>query len=140
MSQENMEVIKRAGEAFNEGGPEAARRFFAEDAEFHEAPESPSPRVGRGIEEVGRLFGAFEETWAEHRTEIEEIRAVGDDRVLVFSIERKGRDGTHGPRRCCVHAPQGKDHSLADLLGQAAGPRSRRVVGIGWSRPLPALG
>jgi ketosteroid isomerase-like protein len=94
VSQENIEVIRRAAEAFNQGGREAARRFFADDAEFHEAPESPSPRLGRGIEEAEKLFGAFEDTWAEHRTEIEEIRAVGKDRVLVFSVEHfRGRDG-----------------------------------------------
>ncbi len=40
------------------------------------------------------MFGEFEEAWAEHRTEPEEIRAVGADRVLLLSVEHfRGRDG-----------------------------------------------
>jgi ketosteroid isomerase-like protein len=41
-----------------------------------------------------RLFQAFDEAWETHRSDIQEARAVGTDKVLVFSIERfVGRDG-----------------------------------------------
>ena len=40
------------------------------------------------------MFGEFDEAWVEHRSELEEIQAVGDDKVLVLSIEHfRGRDG-----------------------------------------------
>ena len=94
MSRENVEIVERATEAFNEGGIAATRKFFADDAEFHEPPEQPAPRVARGFTEIIELFEKFDEAWAQHRSEPEEVRAVGPDQVLVVSVERfLGRDG-----------------------------------------------
>jgi ketosteroid isomerase-like protein len=95
MSQENVEIIKKAAEVFNAEGPEAAaQRFFADDVEFHDPPESPSPRVARGREEVRKQFNSFNEAWEKHTTHPQEIRAVGTDKVLLVSVERfVGRDG-----------------------------------------------
>jgi ketosteroid isomerase-like protein len=95
MSEENMEVIRKTVEVFNAEGAEAAgRRFFAEDAEFYDPPTSPSPRVARGRDEVREQFNSFNETWEKHRTDPQEIRAVGADKVLVISVEHfTGRDG-----------------------------------------------
>ncbi len=109
MSEENVEIVRRAVEAFNEGGPEAAEELFADEAEFHEPPEQPAPRVARGREEVVKMFGEFEEAWAEHRGEPEEIRAIGADRVLLLSIEHfRGRDGME------VSAPLGSVFTIRE--------------------------
>ena len=90
----NVEIVRRVYEAFNEGGIEAGMGFFAEDLEFHEPPEQPAPRIARGRQETARMFGEFDQAWAEHRTEPEKFQAVGDDKVLVLSIEHfRGRDG-----------------------------------------------
>jgi ketosteroid isomerase-like protein len=48
MSQENAELVRRAYEAWNEGGPEAAKQFWAEDVEFQDPPPLPDARVVRG--------------------------------------------------------------------------------------------
>ena len=94
MAPTNAELIRAVADAFNEGGIEAAARFFADDVEFHEPPEQPAPRTARGRDELVRLFGEFDEAWTEHRSEIEELRELDEDRVLVFSVERfQGRDG-----------------------------------------------
>jgi ketosteroid isomerase-like protein len=38
--------------------------------------------------------GEFDAAWEEHHSELQEIRAVGADRVFLVTIERfKGRDG-----------------------------------------------
>jgi ketosteroid isomerase-like protein len=47
MSQENVELVRRATEAWNEGGPESVKQFVAEDFEFHDPPSLPDPRVVR---------------------------------------------------------------------------------------------
>ena len=95
MSQHNVDVIRRAVEAFNTEGPEAAgARFFADDVEFHDPPDSPSPRVASGRDAVRAQFNAFNEAWERHESEPQEIRAVGADKVLLVSIEHfTGRDG-----------------------------------------------
>jgi ketosteroid isomerase-like protein len=96
MSQENVEIVRRAIEAFNEGGisSEASLGFFHEDAVFEEPPEQPAPRVGRGREAATEMFEQFDAAWEEHRSETEELRALDADRVLMLSIEHfRGRDG-----------------------------------------------
>ena len=96
MLEENVEVIRRAAEVFNERGIAGAvtDELFADDVEFHEPPEQPAPRSARGREQMRQLFGEFDAAWAEHKSEPEEFRALDDERVLVFSVERfLGRDG-----------------------------------------------
>jgi ketosteroid isomerase-like protein len=131
MSQENVDVVARAVEAFNERGLAAGaiREFFADDAEFHEPPEQPGPRVARGIEEIEMLFGEFEEAWAKHQSEPEEIRAVGTDKVLLLSVERfVGRDGIE------LAAPLGSVFTLRDgkiVRWQAFWERQRAIEAAG---------
>ena len=96
MSQENVEIVRRAVELFNESGVTGPglNLLFTEDAEFHEPPEQPAPRIARGREEVRMLMDEFDSAWEEHRSEPKEIRAVGIDKVLLISVEHfKGRDG-----------------------------------------------
>ena len=96
MSEENIEVLRRAAGLFNERGiaGTVTAELFADEVEFHEPPEQPAPRSAYGREEVRQLFGEFDAAWAEHKTEPGEFRALDDERVLVFSVERfKGRDG-----------------------------------------------
>ena len=101
MSDKNVEIARRAVEAFNEGGLEATQEFWADEMEFHEPPEQPAPRVAQGREETAKMFGEFEAAWAEHRSEPEEIRAIDSDRVLVLSIEHfRGRDGMEVSAPC----------------------------------------
>ena len=96
MSQENVEVVRRAVEMFNQRGFDGFRDadLIADDIEFHEPPEQPAPRVAVGRDEVRLLAKQFDDAWEQHRSEPEEIRAVGPDKVLLLSVERfKGRDG-----------------------------------------------
>jgi ketosteroid isomerase-like protein len=109
MSENNVDVVRRAAEAFNEGGLTAVSVFFDEEIVFEEPPEQPAPRVARGVEEVLRVFGEFEEAWAWHRTEPEEIRAINSDQVLLFTVEHyRGRDGVE------VSAPWGAIFTFRD--------------------------
>jgi ketosteroid isomerase-like protein len=96
MSQENVEIVRRAVQAFNERGFDGIgdSDLVTDDFEFHEPPEQPAPRTARGREEVRKLGGEFDAAWAEHHSEPQEIRAVDADRVLLVSVEHfKGRDG-----------------------------------------------
>jgi ketosteroid isomerase-like protein len=131
MSEENVEVIRQANEAFNEGGVPAARRFFAEDVEFHEPPEQPGPRKAKGRDAVEKLFGEFDEAWTEHRSELEEVRSLDDARVLVFSVERfRGRDGME------VAAPAGAIFTLREgkiVRWEAFWDRQRALEAAGLS-------
>jgi len=131
MSQENVELIRQASDAFNKGGVPAARRFFAEDVEFREPPEQPGPRRAKGFEAVAKLFGEFDEAWTEHRSELKEVRSLDDARVLVFSVERfRGRDGME------VSAPAGAIFTVREgkiVLWEAFWDRQRALEAAGLS-------
>ena len=103
MSEENVATIRRAVDAFNEGGlgSDGALRFFDADTTFEEPPEQPAPRVAHGREAAREMFTKFDETWDEHTSELEEIQAVDDERVLLLSIEHfRGRDGIEITQPC----------------------------------------
>ena len=132
MSRENVEIIRSAVEAFNSEGPEAAgRTFFADDVEFHDPPDSPSPRVARGREEVRSQFNSFNETWEQHTTEPQEIRAVGADKVLLVSVEHfTGRDGIE------LDAPSASIFTLRDgrvIRWQTFWDKQRALEAVGLS-------
>jgi uncharacterized protein len=96
MSEENVEIVRRAVQEFNERGFEGIGNtdLVTDDFQFHEPPEQPAPRVARGREEVRRFGREFDAAWESHRSEPQEIRALDDDRVLLLSVEHfKGRDG-----------------------------------------------
>ena len=52
MSEENVEFVRQAYEAWNEDGPESITRFWAEDGELHDPPNLPDRRVVRGRDAV----------------------------------------------------------------------------------------
>ena len=102
MSEENVEIVRRSVEAFNEVGmAESALRFFDPDGVFEEPPEQPAPTVAEGRDAAVEIFRQFEEAWEEHRSEPEEIRVIDEERVLVLSVEHfRGRDGLEITQPC----------------------------------------
>ena len=92
MSEENVEVVRRAIEAFSACGVEGVAEFVHPDVVVEEPPTQPGARTARGTEDAARTLSAFNETWEEHRTETEEIRDLGGDDVLALTFEHlRGR-------------------------------------------------
>ena len=109
MSEENVEIVRSAIAAFNAGGLERAQEFVHPEIEFQEPPTQPAPRTVRGREQTRLTFAAFDEAWEEHRTEVEEIRELGENEVLTFTIEHfRGRDGIE------ISQPAGSIYTLRD--------------------------
>lgn len=102
MSQENVEIICRMHDAFNEEGIESvAAAFLGENVEFREPPEQPGAKVARGREETIEYFSGFDEAWESHVSEVEEVRALDADRVLALSVEHfRGRNGIEVTQPC----------------------------------------
>jgi ketosteroid isomerase-like protein len=132
MSEENVDLIRKAVEAFNSEGPEAAgQKFLSDDVEFHDPPDAPSPRVARGREAVRKQFNAFNETWEQHTTEPQQIRPMGADKVLLVSVEHfTGRDGIK------LEAPSASVFTLRDrkvIRWEAFWDRERALEAAGLS-------
>jgi ketosteroid isomerase-like protein len=91
MSQENVEVVRRGVQAFAEGGLDAMAEFWDPDIEWR-AAEGAIDDVGEmhGPVAVRRYVQDWIDTFDDFSVVVEELRDVGDDRVL--SVQRlKGR-------------------------------------------------
>jgi ketosteroid isomerase-like protein len=87
MSEENVERVQRAWQAFNLGDLDGFLEGAAPDCEFHEDSAFPDAGTYRGLEEIRAYIVQFQEHMAEQRFEVEEIRDLGD-RVLAFMHEQ----------------------------------------------------
>jgi ketosteroid isomerase-like protein len=91
MSQENVEIVRRAFEVFNRDGPEAATAFLDSEIEWHDFPEQPDGSVHLGhegfLEAVEQYAGGFED----FRVLIEEIFDHGDQVIIYGRTIGRGR-------------------------------------------------
>jgi ketosteroid isomerase-like protein len=82
MSQENVEIVRRSFDAWNELDVEALRRFYAEDAVI-QTGLTEFGRTFEGDDPIGHWVAEMRETWAEVHWEIERI-FDGEDVVVSF--------------------------------------------------------
>ena len=83
MSEENVEIVLRQFEHFSEGNLDAWAECW-DRAVVVAPPEGwPEGHVNRGIEEWRRQAERLRDSWNEARVEVDEIRAVGEDRVVT---------------------------------------------------------
>jgi ketosteroid isomerase-like protein len=85
MSQENVEVVRRALQAFADGGLDAMAEFYDPDIVWR-AAEGAVDDVGEmhGPVAVRRYVQDWIETFDDFSVVAEEVRDVGDDRVLAI--------------------------------------------------------
>ena len=94
MSQENVEIVRKANEAFNRGDIEGVLAYYAEDAEFEDLMNAPDlPRVVRGIRGVRQVLMTWVQTFNEFRAEIAEYIDLEHHVVCVSDYYGKSREG-----------------------------------------------
>jgi ketosteroid isomerase-like protein len=118
MSEENVEIVRRAYEAWNQGGAESAKRFWAEDYEFHDPPNFPDRRVVRGRDAV-----------ADHLKD--QTSVLGDLKVTIVDV----RGTAHGAESG-VDVPAEATH----VFEVAAGRLQCARMFLTWEEALEAAG
>ena len=91
MSQENVEIVRRVIQAWNQRDADLAASFMSSDLEW--APAGPAAVEGtvyRGREEASRGFTAVWETWEEFRCQESEVRDLGDSVLWLGRVKMKG--------------------------------------------------
>jgi ketosteroid isomerase-like protein len=90
MSEENVEIVRRANAAFNSGDDAALVECFAADAEIRDlanAPDQASVARGRDAIQEGRIL--WTDPFDEFRAEIEEYTDAGS--AVVCAVRWHGR-------------------------------------------------
>ena len=110
---------------------------------FHDDVEWSMPHPGgeaHGLAEVGAFWRDYEATWTERVLEVEEVRPLDDERVLVFFRETavgraSDRDGRQPGRHLDAARRQGS--ALPGLDRARRRPARRRARGLkGQRRPV----
>jgi ketosteroid isomerase-like protein len=129
MSQENVELVRRVYEAWNEGGPESVKQFAAEDGEFHDPPDLPDPRVVRGREAAAAYLADQVKVLGDMKFTIVDVRARGETVVVRMEFTVHGAESGAD-----VPAELAQVVEIADL-------RVQRVRGfLTWEEALEAAG
>ena len=94
MSQENVETIRKAVAAFIDRDAEAFAECFAEDAELMLPRNALEGGSYKGRDGAARAIADAFDTWADIRIEIERIREIGDQVMVVTRVTNVGKPGT----------------------------------------------
>ena len=92
MSEENVDRLQVAIEAFNQRKGTTFDRLLARDAEIVPVRAAVEKTTYRGAGAGSLYCAAVEETWESLRWEVDEIRGVGELAVAVGHIRGKGRE------------------------------------------------
>jgi ketosteroid isomerase-like protein len=91
MSRENVEIVRRALEAWNQRDGDLALSYLATEIEWEPAsPAAVERSVYRGHDEVSSAAAALWETWEVFRFDETEIRDLGDTILWLGHVHVKG--------------------------------------------------
>jgi ketosteroid isomerase-like protein len=91
MSQENVEIVREAIEAFNRGDFEAALKRMHRDIEWQTLDAFPDAETYHGREEVREFWQTWRDTFRGFRLHLEECVPVGERYVLAtFRVSGEG--------------------------------------------------
>ncbi|HZO27736.1 MAG TPA: nuclear transport factor 2 family protein [Chloroflexota bacterium] len=91
MSQENVEIVRKGIEAWNQHDADLWLSYAAPEIEWMPAgPAAVERAVYRGYDEVAKGFAAVWETWDEFRFEESEVRDLGESVLWLGRVRMKG--------------------------------------------------
>jgi ketosteroid isomerase-like protein len=93
VSQENVEIVREAFEAFQAGELEKRAHLFDPEVELHGTVGGlQEGQMARGLSQIDETFEAEDlEAWEERRLEPEEFIDAGDSVVVLLHEYRRGR-------------------------------------------------
>ena len=94
MSEENVEVVRRAFAAFDEGDYECLVELAGPQIEYDISRTSRESRVVRGPQEVVAVLEDWVDTWDEHQVELSELIDAGNETVVAVMQERGKLEGS----------------------------------------------
>jgi hypothetical protein len=123
MSQENVEVVRRYYAAWNAGGLDAARAFWSDDFEWHDAPEMPDGGVYRGAEAAAAHFRDLNEVLGTMEVHVDRVLPAGDEVFVPLHVHLDAPRGglpLDGPIFETVRVEEGKISRIRLFLDEQA--------------------
>jgi ketosteroid isomerase-like protein len=90
MSEENVEIVRRAYQVLNDRDYSRVAEFLDPDVEFDVSRNVLNPGTYRGHAEFERMVRATDEVWNDFRTEPQELIDGGDHVVVGVRISGTG--------------------------------------------------
>jgi ketosteroid isomerase-like protein len=95
MSQENVEIVRRALDAFNRRDFDAWLEKFDHDVEWYAFPDEPDPGPFRGHEAIRAMVARWMDVLDEFRSEPKEFIAAGDYVLMPARMIGRVQDTEH---------------------------------------------
>ena len=93
MSEENVEVVRAAVDAYNRGDRDAALKDAAPDFEM-DLSRALGPQHGiYGLEQIQGFWREFDESWGSIQIDPHEFIEIGEHVVVPWTMRTVGRDG-----------------------------------------------
>jgi ketosteroid isomerase-like protein len=93
MSEENVEIVRAAFEAFNRGDVDAWLKHWAPDCEL-DVSRAVGPMHGTyGLDQIRQAFEEFQQPWESLRQELDELIDAGESVLASVTAYFRGRDG-----------------------------------------------
>jgi ketosteroid isomerase-like protein len=97
MSQENVEIVRKAWQAYNDAGIDGYLDYIADDCVSEDVPELPDGAIYQGREGGRERERHFRETWGDWDWEPVEFIDAGDGVVVVVMTMRAHGRGSGTP-------------------------------------------
>jgi ketosteroid isomerase-like protein len=97
MSEENIETMRRALEAWNRGDLDAWAEFVADDVVWHPLAEMTQTEPVRGKQATLAFVRDWIEPWQAYRIEVKRLIDAGDRVVMITTQTGTDESGTEVP-------------------------------------------
>jgi ketosteroid isomerase-like protein len=131
MSEENIEIVRRLYEAFNNGGIDAAEPYYASDIEMFDAPEFPDASRRTGATQVREMLSNYMETGWDGRFDVQEYIDVEPEVIVVWRMHaRAPASGITLAPTTFFHVCQLEDGKLKRLWQFLSREQALEAVGL----------
>jgi ketosteroid isomerase-like protein len=113
VSAENVELLRRYYESWNDGDVESVVAVLSDEVAWHAHPRLPEPGPYTDPAEVGRWMKQFREAWGELHAQPVELLDAGDGVVALIHMSGRGRgSGVAVQGGVDVHVVGFEDHMV----------------------------
>ncbi len=130
MSQENVEIVRKAIDAWNQRDADQALSYLAPEIEWLPAgPAAVERAVYRGYDEIARGYAAVWETWDVFEFHESEVRDLGDSVLWLGRVKMRGS---------ASQVELDQEFAVHSLV--RTGKVTRTLTFLSWQEAFEALG